>query len=49
MKIRLIIIETIRWDIGIEFGIGKHAMLLMKSGKRQTAKDKELPNKESKE
>ena len=31
----------------MEFAIEKYSMLIMKSGKRQTVKEIELPNKES--
>ena len=33
-------------DIGMEFGIEKCAMLIMKSGKRQMTEGLELPNQE---
>ena len=33
-------------NIGIEYGIGKCGMLIMKSGKRQIMERIELPNKE---
>ena len=38
--------EIYSQNIGMEFGIEKCAMLVMKSGKRQITEGKELPNKE---
>ena len=46
-KERETVIHTVRiygWDIGMEFGIKKCAMLVMKSGKRQLTDGMELPN-----
>ena len=43
------LIHTVRiysWDIGMEFGIEKSGMLVMKSGKRQLTDGMELPNKD---
>ena len=43
------LIHTVRiysWDIGMEFGIEKCAMLVMKSGKRHLADGMELPNQD---
>ena len=43
------LIHTVRmysWDIGMEFGIEKCAMLVMKSGKRQLTDAMELPNQD---
>ena len=45
-----VLIQTIRiynQDIGIEFGIEKYVILIMKSGKTETTEGIELPNKES--
>ena len=44
------LIQTIRiysQDIGMEFGIEKYAMLIMKGGKRETIERIEIPNPES--
>ena len=43
------LIHTVRiysWDIGMEFGIEKCAMLVMRSGKRQLTDGMELPNQD---
>ena len=43
------LIHTVRiysWDIGMEFGMVKCAMLVMKSGKRHLPDRMELPNQD---
>ena len=45
------LIQTVRiynQDIGMEFGIEKCAMLIMKSGKRHMAEEMKLPNQKKK-
>ena len=37
-------VRTYSEDIGVEFVIGKCALLIMKSGKRQMTEEMELPN-----
>ena len=44
------VIQTIRiytQHVGIKFGIEEYAMLITKSGKRQTTEGTELPNQKS--
>ena len=40
-------IRTYKQEIGMEFNIEKFAMLIRKSGKRESAEGKELPNQEN--
>ena len=49
-KMKKTLIQTVRiysQDIGMELGIGKCAILIMNSGKRETMEGIELPKQES--
>ena len=46
LETRMQTIKIYSQDIGMEFGIEKCAMLIMKNGKRQITEGTELPNQE---